>query len=52
ADANHGLPNKCACGKSIAVETGEQGRRYYLWKVLRMMARTFTSDVFKHSKMR
>ncbi|CAG7894474.1 unnamed protein product [Brassica rapa] len=33
ADANHGIPNKCACGQSIVVETGEQGRRYYVCKV-------------------
>ncbi|KAG5415325.1 hypothetical protein IGI04_002892 [Brassica rapa subsp. trilocularis] len=39
ADANHGITNKCACGQSTVVETGEQGRRYYLWKVfeVRMM---------------
>ncbi|KAL0684561.1 hypothetical protein Bca4012_051409 [Brassica carinata] len=39
ADANHGIPNKCACGQSIVVETGEQGRRYYVCKVfeVRMM---------------
>ncbi|KAF2563617.1 hypothetical protein F2Q70_00016982 [Brassica cretica] len=33
ADANHGIPNKCACGQYIVVETGEQGRRYYVCKV-------------------
>ncbi|KAG5415251.1 hypothetical protein IGI04_002818, partial [Brassica rapa subsp. trilocularis] len=39
ADANHGIPNKCACGQSIVVESGEQGRRYYVCNVfeVRMM---------------
>ncbi|KAF2566767.1 hypothetical protein F2Q68_00024966 [Brassica cretica] len=39
ADANQGIPNKCACGQSIVVETGEQGMRYYVCKVfeVRMM---------------
>lgn len=31
-DANYGIPTKCACGQPIGVETGEQGRHYYIWK--------------------
>ncbi|KAG2276356.1 hypothetical protein Bca52824_058911 [Brassica carinata] len=37
ADANNGIPNKCACGQSIVVETCEQGRRYYVYKVFEVI---------------
>ncbi|KAF2546268.1 hypothetical protein F2Q70_00022068 [Brassica cretica] len=32
ADANYGILTKCACGQPIGVETGEQGRHYYVCK--------------------
>ncbi|KAF3544953.1 hypothetical protein DY000_02007942 [Brassica cretica] len=32
ADANYGIPTKCACSQPIGVETGEQGRHYYVCK--------------------